>query len=117
MTHSQQLLLSIQSIFTDDFTPTCRDWTARLSCAICEPRFGTGQLTGICQPVCNQWFQACRTDMFAFDDMSQTLVPCSQSSLVCWRLDQIVSSGAEFCTNLGYEVGKPATDEELVMQA
>jgi hypothetical protein len=71
-------------------------------CSPCHPDVGTGLQRGLCENLCDQWYDACRDGQFSGTSMGIT--PCTDTSLVCFTLKDAVTSGREFCEWSGFEV-------------
>ena len=72
-------------------------------CSSCHPMIGTGEYRGVCTDTCNNLFKECRSEFYSVRGVgSERLTPCLDGSLICSRLDTIVSNGAELCARAGY---------------
>ena len=89
----------------------CRHLAVSVFCSPCHPLVGVGQLRGVCQESCDQWFTACSSS--PFESVSGALQPCAADSLICSPLDAIVSSGRAFCDAMGVRVAAPAATASL----
>ncbi len=47
---------------------------------------GVGAKQRICLDTCEQWYEDCRDDYFAFKELRGSLAPCSHGSLICTEL-------------------------------
>lgn len=72
-------------------------------CAPCHPDIGTGARVGICPSLCDQWFSACSDGLFT--ESEGILRPCTDASLICAPLREVVRSGAEMCQRTGLGLG------------
>jgi len=83
-------------------------------CYPCDPFVGVGFINGICESLCDDWFNACRDDLFAVtgDNTKNNgpVVPCTEHSSVCSPLRSVVKSGREFCQRSGLEVSLKEDD-------
>ena len=52
--------------------------------------------------MCDKWFSACENDYFVSN--SKDIEFCTGSSLICFKLSEIVKSGKELCQNFGMQV-------------
>jgi hypothetical protein len=71
---------------------------------------GSGEIEGICDNVCNTWYQKCYFDLFTanpswtagpFIDQSD-VKPCGKGSLICSPMNLIFKSSNEFCEAMGF---------------
>lgn len=100
-------------IFSEIRNPDCRDLAASLLCHPCFPPEAASE-GGVCHSTCDAWFRACGAEWFSRPSPSTVtslpptaLVPCNlQQSLVCSRLDDLVSSGTELCEAFGVSVAE-----------
>jgi len=72
-------------------------------CAPCHPDIGTGARVGVCPSLCDQWFSACSEGLFT--ESEGLLRPCTDASLICAPLREVVQSGAEMCRLTGLGLG------------
>jgi len=98
----------------------CQSVTETVWCSLCDGAVGTGEKAQggspvLCRPLCDRWFDACRHDFFAPPDAKEPgLTPCTESSVICSPLSDIVTSGEDFCRMSGYTVPKGAVEVEGV---
>ena len=102
-THTDYALLRDRQVAAARMNGECRRQTEYVHCSHCHPDVGTKKLKGICKSLCNKWYDACSIEFFSGGSVS-ALTPCMDTSLICSRLDTIVSSGLEFCERMGYVV-------------
>jgi len=89
----------------------CQVYAEQLLCYRCDPFFGTALVASVCLSSCETLYEACKQFLFTPADSSR-LRPCQFSSLLCSRLDSVVSNGEEFCTQLGLPVENSAKHED-----
>eukprot|EP00466_Bigelowiella_natans_P017241 jgi/Bigna1/80706/fgenesh1_pg.73_\ len=99
--------------FDADVADECRNVASKALCSECEPGFGTGERTGVCQSICDKWFAACADTMFTTSSVSSEYIPCAFNSMLCWRLGDVVSSGREFCEKQGMKIVDDPTYSHL----
>lgn len=73
-----------------------------VSCSSCDPDVGTHKVKGVCEDLCNTWYESCRDGMYT--STKAYLAPCYHTSLVCFKLKEAVQSGREFCEQSGFTV-------------
>ena len=91
------------SEIASSFSESCRQLSSTIACAPCHPDIGTQRKQGVCPQLCQDWYNACRSGLFA--DVDGILRPCTDGSLVCARLDTIVTNGKQFCQRTGVGAG------------
>jgi hypothetical protein len=84
------------------FAEPCRAMTELFLCKICDPRVGTMEVSTVCPGTCRRWFGACKDEFYSAG--TSVLVPCTESSLVCSTLKDIVPNGKAFCRRMGHSV-------------
>merc|ERR1712023_466902 len=103
-THTDRLRRRALTYFDADVADECRNIASKALCSDCEPGFGTGERTGVCQSICDKWFSACADTMFTTSSISSEYIPCAFNSMLCWRLGDVVSSGRELCEKQGLKI-------------
>ena len=102
-THTDFALLRDRQVAAARMNGECRRQTEYVHCSHCHPEVGTKKIKGICKSLCNNWYKACSIEFFSGGSLS-ALTPCMDTSLICSRLDNIVSNGEDFCKRMGYVV-------------
>ena len=102
-THTDYALLRDRQVAAARMNGECRRQTEYVHCSHCHPDVGTKKIKGVCKSLCNKWYDACSIEFFSGGSVS-ALTPCMDTSLICSRLDSIVSNGLEFCERMGYVV-------------
>ena len=102
-THTDFALLRDRQVAAARMNGECRRQSEYVHCSHCHPDVGTKKIKGLCKSLCNNWYKACSIEFFSGSSLS-SLTPCMDTSLVCSRLDNIVSNGEEFCKRMGYVV-------------
>jgi hypothetical protein len=111
--HSMEIMKQVAPFFHDHddgsfrFSNACREMSAEILCAPCNPFVGTQQIKGICISTCEKWYQACKDSLYT-SSLTLQIVPCQESSAVCSKLSDIVSNGKQFCERVGFPVSDPA---------
>ncbi|CDJ50861.1 hypothetical protein, conserved [Eimeria brunetti] len=89
----------------------CQKVSEDVLCAMCEPRFGTGELESrgkpiLCPQLCEKWFNACKEEFVSASPSgsSSALTFCEDSSLICSRLSATVKDSVSFCRQMGFEI-------------
>eukprot|EP00743_Colponemidia_sp_Colp-15_P009414 GILK01010293.1.p1 GENE.GILK01010293.1~~GILK01010293.1.p1 ORF type:complete len:314 (+),score=21.70 GILK01010293.1:123-944(+) len=92
----------------------CFEKATRLWCSLCDADVGSGQLKGICEPLCEDFYSSCRDDLFTYDEGNiQKLNFCAVNALHCSPLSFITSSPVEFCNKIGFNVVEGPANEEV----
>lgn len=102
-THTDWALIRSRQAAAAGVSPTCKQMIEIVSCSHCHGDVGKMLVQGICRPLCDAWFNACREEFFSSSGLSK-LRPCMDSALLCSRLDDIVKDGEGLCTKMGYKV-------------
>ncbi|BDA50426.1 hypothetical protein COCOBI_16-1020 [Coccomyxa sp. Obi] len=103
--HAQVFGLRVQSsVDGASLSPECMEMTAMLACRLCDPEVGVGQKPAVCQGTCNAWYDQCSEDFFEYISLSEQLMPCSDSSLVCSHLKDLAVDGSDLCRKAGLTV-------------
>jgi hypothetical protein len=90
-----------QRVFSDE----CRTLASKVLCSPCDPLVGTARVVGVCAPLCDQWYSACKDSLYTVQaGAAALLAPCARDSLVCAPLRDIVATGASFCERSGFAV-------------
>ncbi|KAH9257049.1 hypothetical protein BASA81_004870 [Batrachochytrium salamandrivorans] len=104
------------------FASNCQKMTEDVLCALaCDPDVGLGHRQAVvCPGTCRRWFSACQ-DEFVTPPANSVyrlpITPCLDSSLVCSKIQDMFSSGAqEFCQAMSV-VEASSSDECLSLQA
>ncbi|KAF4692685.1 hypothetical protein FOZ63_030958 [Perkinsus olseni] len=95
----------------------CADMLRKVACLPCDGHLATqSKLPSICRSFCDSWFDSCRGDFFTVVSSGNRLDLCDpKSSLICSRLDEIVSDSTELCERSGVgQVLEMDGDEEEV---
>lgn len=71
---------------------------------LCDPEVGVGQKLAVCQGTCDAWYDQCSEDFFEYNSLSEHLMPCSDSSLVCSHLKDLAVDGSDLCRRAGLTV-------------
>uniref|UniRef100_A0A383WEW0 Folate receptor-like domain-containing protein n=1 Tax=Tetradesmus obliquus TaxID=3088 RepID=A0A383WEW0_TETOB len=104
--HALAIQRSVAPLLADEeLGLACKAGLVALACRLCDPRVGVGNVTTVCESMCDRVYEACSEDYFAFDESSGLVTPCTGQqggSLVCSQLQQVVPSGADFCRAAGY---------------
>ena len=109
--HEQQtneLLILLRSAELSDFSAKCVAFTERVLCSACDPEVGVGNLDSVCVSLCDEWYAACKDEFW--EVQKQRPFPCMPSALVCSPLSEFVSTGAEFCKQMRFDVGYPPAE-------
>ena len=62
---------------------------------------------GLCINYCNRMFQVCKEEYFdPYADANSAVPLCKNDSLLCSKIEEHISTGAEFCKLLGFEVSR-----------
>ncbi|KAJ0408754.1 hypothetical protein P43SY_001978 [Pythium insidiosum] len=109
-THMMPLRMKIREPVVAGFNPSCQRITEEMACSACHPFVGTAKMKNVCPRLCGQWYNACRREYYSFSGAG-SLTPCYGNALVCSRLSEIASSGAEFCEKMGFHVGSEDDSE------
>ncbi|KAG6612680.1 RxLR-like protein [Phytophthora cinnamomi] len=110
--HSHALRLKIREPVVAKFGRKCQRLTEEMACSSCHPLMGTWQMKNMCPSLCNDWYDACKDEYYAYGGAG-TLVPCYGNALVCSPLSAITKSGADFCVHMGFHVGSDADAEGI----
>eukprot|EP00468_Gymnochlora_sp_CCMP2014_P007731 CAMPEP_0167745068 /NCGR_PEP_ID=MMETSP0110_2-20121227/2944_1 /TAXON_ID=629695 /ORGANISM="Gymnochlora sp., Strain CCMP2014" /LENGTH=240 /DNA_ID=CAMNT_0007629665 /DNA_START=95 /DNA_END=817 /DNA_ORIENTATION=- len=110
-THTDKLRRRALAYFDAEVPDNCRNVASKVLCNECEPAMGTGERSGMCQSMCDKWYDACAPAMFTKDASSNEYVPCTFNSLLCWKLGDVVGGGKEFCEKQGMAI--VADDESM----
>ncbi|KAI9920861.1 hypothetical protein PsorP6_000007 [Peronosclerospora sorghi] len=102
----------IQESVVAKFSSTCQSLTEEMVCSSCHPLMGTWEIRNICPSLCNDWYDACKGEYYAYNGAG-TLSPCYGNALICSHLKEIVGSGADFCVQMGFHVGSDADIEGI----
>ncbi|CAL8464832.1 g4367 [Coccomyxa elongata] len=103
--HAQAFGLRVQSSLDGaSLSPECMEMTAMLACRLCDPEVGVGQKLAVCQGTCDAWYDQCSEDFFEYNSLSEHLMPCSDSSLVCSHLKDLAVDGSDLCRKAGLTV-------------
>ena len=118
-THTDVLMRSDRMTAVAGFNADCRALTEVFLCSVCDARVGTKAVNKACPGLCDRWFAACRGEFYtAGVNEAAPLVPCTENSLVCSGLPEIVSNGRQFCERMGYKVaGDPAAADAAAAAA
>jgi len=104
--HTDSVVRKVAAYFQDDeFSHECRQFGLQVECSVCDSRINTGKLEGVCEDLCEQYFRACWGSFFRINKLKH-LAPCEPESLVCYKLQDLVSNGKEFCEKSGHIVQK-----------
>ena len=99
--HSDIVFRLVLAMDRAEFSEPCKRETERILCAIsCNPDVGLGLINGvICSQACETWYDACKQEFFSpmTPGIQKTPLPCTDSAVVCSRLQDIYLSGPEFC--------------------
>jgi len=107
---TQQILRYLSPFFdpsssvSTSFSDRCRQLSSVVACSACDPRLGTGSFAGLCPSLCDEWFSACAFGLFTSSDSDGLIRPCTDSSLICAPLSEVVRSGEELCRRSGFLV-------------
>ncbi|TMW66484.1 hypothetical protein Poli38472_004249 [Pythium oligandrum] len=109
-THMMRLRLKLREPVVAQFNRRCQKLTDEMTCSPCHPFVGTGKIKTVCPRLCDDWFNACRSEYYSFSG-SGSLVPCYGNALVCSPLSIIAPDGAGFCSKMGFQVGSEDDSE------
>ena len=101
-THTDVIMRQDRFAVAAHFAEPCRAMTELFLCKICDPRVGTMEVSTVCPGTCRRWFGACKDEFYSAG--TSVLVPCTESSLVCSTLKDIVPNGKAFCRRMGHSV-------------
>ena len=73
-------------------------------CRLCDPEVGVGQKVAVCQGTCDAWYNQCSEEFFEYNSLSEQLMPCSDTSLVCSHLKELADDGSDLCRKAGLTV-------------
>ena len=104
-THGDVLLRRSLALQVAGVADRCVDVSAKVSCSACHPDYGTGRMTSVCPSLCNEWYEACGEDFFTSTMDGSGVAPCTEDSVVCAQLRDIVGSGLELCHLMGFNRG------------
>lgn len=71
----------------------------------------------VCADTCTQWYNACKDDFFDFHPLTEELIPCGGSALVCSRLSDLAINGADMCQKASLPVSDKAQELEPCFDA
>eukprot|EP00945_MAST-04E_sp_MAST-4E-sp1_P007674 g7674.t1 len=109
--HTDWALIRSRQAAAARVNPTCKQMIEVVSCSHCHADVGRKLIQGVCRPLCDAWFNACREEFFSSSGLSK-LRPCMDSALLCSRLDDIVTDGDGLCKKMGYEVVNVESTED-----
>jgi len=89
----------------ESFSESCRQLSSVAACAPCHPDVGTGRKVGLCPSLCTSLYSACSEGLFTSLSAEGELKPCTDASLLCSPLREIVGSGEEMCRRMGLGLG------------
>ena len=97
-------------LVSGELPEACLQGASRVLCAECEPAVGAGESVGVCEHVCQSWFEACAGSMFTLSSVQDRLEPCAPDSLLCYPLGEAVRDGRDFCARVGVAVSPSGGD-------
>lgn len=110
LNHTNTIIRKVYPYFEQDhFSYECRNFGLQVECSLCDSRINTGVFEGLCEDLCNNWYDSCLRTFF-FQNKRHHLAPCEPDSLVCFRLPDLVKNGREFCEKSGHRVA-PALEQ------
>ena len=83
-------------------------------CSVCDGDIGTGKRKGLCPNMCDQWYQACKSDYLCDSREDKTLMVkgsldfCTNFEVDDGQQLQTIMSDAssgQFCFRMGFNVG------------
>mmetsp|Transcript_27302 Transcript_27302/g.51983 ORF Transcript_27302/g.51983 Transcript_27302/m.51983 type:complete len:289 (+) Transcript_27302:32-898(+) len=105
--HTAMIQHSLDNVFSSaDVSSRCRSATSMLSCRVCDPEVGVGNKHAICESTCNDWYESCRGDYFAFTSLSQRLQLCDDRQVLCSPLKELATNGRELCKMAGFKTSR-----------
>lgn len=106
--HTALMQYNLDNVLSSmDVTPKCRAFMTMLTCRVCDPEVGVGGKQALCDSTCNDWYDSCKKDYFAFTTMSQLLQLCDERQLLCSPLHEL-TDGREMCQMAGYKTSRSA---------
>lgn len=73
---------------------------------------GVGKCNKVCKRFCNALFEACASDYFTYDSLAGIVQPCTESSLLCSPLIDLVTSGQALCKQFSGVVVESAASKD-----
>lgn len=78
-----------------DIDVKCKKYAASLLCNTkCSNKYITHSM---CNTLCDEWYNACHTSMFTYNNVLHSIVPCNENDLLCSKLNTIIHDGSELC--------------------
>jgi len=94
-----------------DLSQNWAEITTKMLCSLCDGGISTGLIRGLCPSQWQNWYSACKENLFTADTRSNELGAgkitfCNKKSLLCSELGDIYEDSTKFCTQMGLDVSE-----------
>jgi len=108
--NSDQARLDMRNLALNGAPENCPEtWAMHFACSGCDPAVSAKPApTVMCRRACDAVYDACGSAYVGIDPQADVLAPCSleRRDLLCSRLSEFVSDGAELCREAGFAVAE-----------
>ncbi|KRX03188.1 hypothetical protein PPERSA_07016 [Pseudocohnilembus persalinus] len=88
----------------NEVSSQCQIQFNEIICSECDADIGTQLRKGICQNICDNFYNNCVNDLFKMEE--NRVKYCNQNDMICSPLKSIFTDSTSFCDNIGFKVNQ-----------